>query len=59
MNIYHAEVEYLTRVIVKVVMPDGEEPTDEDIWEALSFSQNHLDDQTSNEQIISVEHYGR
>lgn len=55
MKIYHAEVEYTTRVIVKVVMPDGEEPTDEDIWEAVSFSQNHLDEQTFDEQIISVE----
>jgi hypothetical protein len=55
MNIYHAEVEYTTRVIVKVMMPDGEEPTDEDIWEALSWPQYHLDEQTFDEQIISVE----
>jgi hypothetical protein len=55
MKIYHAEVEYTTRVIVKVVIPDDEEPTDEDIWESLSYAQNHLDEQTFDEQIISVE----
>lgn len=55
MKTYYAEVEYTTRVLVKVITFDNEEPTDEDIWEAVSFSQNHLDEQTFDENILSIE----
>lgn len=55
MATYFAEVQYTTNVIVRVVVPDGEEPTDEDIWDAISFSENHLEENTFDEQILSVE----
>jgi hypothetical protein len=55
MTTYYAEVQYTTNVIVRVTVPDGEEPTDEDIWEAISFSENHLEENTFDEQILSVE----
>jgi hypothetical protein len=55
MATYFAEVQYTTNVIVRVVVPDGEEPTDEDIWEALSDSKNHCDETVFDETILLVD----
>ena len=55
MATYYAEVQYTTNVIVRVTVPDGEEPTDEDVWEAISYWENHCDENTFNEMILSVE----
>jgi len=55
MSTYFAEVQYTTNVIVRVVVPDGEEPTDEDIWEALSDSENHCDETVFDETILLVD----
>jgi hypothetical protein len=55
MATYFAEVQYTTITFVRVTVPDGEEPTDEDVWEAISYWENHRDENVFNKMILSVE----
>ena len=41
MAVYYAEIEYMTTLTVRFELPDGVEPTDEDVMDAASYVDNH------------------
>lgn len=55
MAVYYAELEYTTVLTVKIEIYDDLEPTEEDVLEAASYSQNHMDSYTINETINYIE----
>jgi hypothetical protein len=55
MAVYYAEVEYTTTLFVRVETDDEEEPNDEAIWDAVSDWQNHRDEHTRDQKILSIE----
>jgi hypothetical protein len=56
--VYYAEIEYTTTMIVRFVMPDGEEPTEDDALEAAGYVDNHRDCIISNEIVNYIEKDG-
>ena len=55
MAVYYAEIEYMTTLTVRFELPDGVEPTDEDVMDAASYVDNHCGEWVSDERIIIIE----
>lgn len=55
MAVYYAEIEYVTTLLVRFEMPEGEEPTEEDALDAAAYVDNHRDSSISEEKVNYIE----
>lgn len=55
MTVYYAEIERTDVLVVRFELPDGEEPTDEDVMDAAAYVDNHVDTIVGPELVVLIE----
>ena len=55
MAIWYAEIERTDVLVIRFEFPDGETPTDDDVYDAACYVDNHVDTLVGEEVVISKE----
>jgi hypothetical protein len=55
MAVYYAEIQYTTTLTVRFELPDDLEATEEDVFEAAAYVDNHRGDWISDGTVLYIE----